>query len=126
MGQWSIPLDRIAKQTGIRIETVARKVTFDLYRNVVLKSPVDTGRFRANWNVSFGVPSYTTTGSTDAGRGLQEAGKALSLPVGGVVFLSNGLAYARRLEMGYSRQAPIGMVRTSVVEFQSFVNRAIQ
>jgi hypothetical protein len=91
----------------------------------VLRSPIDTGRFRANWNVSFGAPDYTTTLSTAEGRGLSEADKALRLPVGGVVYLSNGLPYARRLEHGWSRQAPTGMVRLSVVKFGEFVRQAV-
>jgi hypothetical protein len=92
---------------------------------VVLKSPRDTGRFAANWNVSHGTPNLGTTASVDAGRGLKEAAGAGLLPVGGVVYLANGLPYARRLEYGYSKQAPAGMVRISVAEFASSIQKAL-
>lgn len=123
---WSIPLDRLAEKYEAKLETVTRKVTFDLFRSVVQKSPVDTGRFKGNWNVSIGTPNYTTTLTANEGRGLGEAQKALSLPVGNVAYLSNGLPYARRLEYGYSGQAPNGMVRLSVQNFAQMVQRAIR
>lgn len=126
MSGFSIPLDRLAERYNAKLEDVVRKSTFDLFRSVTLKSPVDTGRFRANWNVSQGSPDYTITASTNAGRVNAEVGKAARLPAGGVVFLSNGLPYARRLEYGYSKQAPQGMVRVSVVEYRNFVERAIR
>lgn len=122
---WSIPLDQLAKKTGLKLDTVARKVTLDLFTSVVQKSPVDTGRFKANWNVGT-TPNLSFTASTNAGRGLNEAQKAIGIPAGGVVYLSNGLPYARRLEYGWSGQAPAGMVRLSVREFRQFVERAIR
>ncbi|RTL09101.1 MAG: HK97 gp10 family phage protein [Acidimicrobiia bacterium] len=126
MARWSIPLDRFAEQKKDDLRDVVRKITFDVFRRVVLRSPVDTGRFRANWNVTFGAPSYTTSASTEQGRGLNEAAKALTLPVGGVCWLSNGLPYAQRLEYGWSKQAPAGMVRVTVAEFDSIVAAGAQ
>ena len=138
MSKWSVPLDRLAEKAAADVEQVVRKATFDLFRAVILKSPVGNpdlwkspappgyvgGRFRANWNVSYGSPDYTFTESTNISRGEREPSKALSLPVGGVVYLSNGLPYARELEFGYSTQTPLGMIRTSVVEFNRFVDKA--
>jgi hypothetical protein len=43
---------------------------------------------------------------------------------GKVHYLTNNLPYAYRLEYGWSRQAPNGMVGVTVVEFQSIVNAA--
>lgn len=125
MSKWSVPMDRLAANAAADVEQVVRKATFDLFRAVVSKSPVDTGRFRANWNVSAEAPNYTFGDSLDEARAGAEASKALTLGAGGVVFLSNGLPYANRLEFGYSQQAPAGMIRTSVVEFNRFVDRAL-
>ncbi len=141
MSNWSIPLDKLAEKAQLDLETVARKVTFDLYSSVVYMSPVDTGRFRANWNVSVDSPELTTTESTNQARAGDEVARVLSLPVGGVYFLSNALPYATVLEYGlypnppkggegktidgYSRQSPAGMVRVSVIRFNEFVQKAI-
>lgn len=126
MSGWSIPLDKLAARAGLGLETVARKATLQLFQAVVLRSPVDTGRFRANWNVSYGAPLETTTSSTDKGRADIETAKALTLPIGGVQYLSNGLPYANRLEFGYSKQAPSGMVRLAAQEFSAYVQKAIR
>lgn len=125
MSGWSIPLDRYAARVGQDVETVAREVTLQVFMSVVLRSPVDTGRFRANWNVSYGTPDYTATLSTNKARGDAEAAKALTLPVGGVVFLSNGIPYGERLEYGYSKKAPTGMIRVTVREFDDYVRKAV-
>lgn len=125
MSGWSIPIERIAERAGLQLDTVARKVTFDLFSSVVEKSPVDTGRFKGNWNVSRTTPNFSVSDAANAARGESEARKALSLAAGSVVYLSNGLPYARRLEYGWSGQAPAGMVRLSVREFDAYVQRAL-
>ncbi len=125
--RWSVPIDRLAAKAGLRLETVARKITFELFKAVTLRSPVDTGRFRANWNVSWDVPNFATGEQTNANRANAEILKVVAqgAPMGGVTYLSNGLPYARRLEYGWSRQAPAGMVRISVAAVASFVRKAI-
>jgi Bacteriophage HK97-gp10, putative tail-component len=125
VGKWSIPIDKLAAKSKASIETVVRRSTYEVFRKVILSSPVDTGRFRANWNVSYQALDTATTESTSAGRAQIEVNKALTLPVGGVVYLTNGLPYARRLEYGYSSQAPAGMVRIAAAQFASAVNKAI-
>lgn len=140
-GGWSIPLDQLARKVQLDLETVARKSTLDVYSAVAKRSPVDTGRFRANWNVSYGAPDTSVTESTDASRALREAQKALTLPVGGVTYMSNSLPYARVIEYGqypnppknptgktvngFSVQAPQGVVRLSALEYSDYVKRAL-
>lgn len=142
MSGWSIPLDQLAAKVQLDLETVARKSTLDVFTAVVLKSPVDTGRFRANWNVSQGAPDATVTDSTDKGRAQTEVNKVQTLPVGGVTYLSNSLPYAQVLEYGlypnppksptgktvdgFSKQAPQGMVRLSALEYNDYVKKALR
>jgi hypothetical protein len=126
MGTWSIPMDEVARRMGANADAVVRKLTFEIFKSVVLKSPVDTGRFRANWNISANVPDFSTSAGTDKSRGVAQAAQALSIPSGGVVYLSNGLPYAQRLEYGYSKQAPTGMVRTTVAEVSAFLAKSLK
>ncbi len=122
--RWSVPMDTLIKRSGADVDKVVRKATFELFSSVVRKSPVDTGRFRANWNVSYGAPDANTTESTQAARALAAAQKALTLPTGGKVYLTNGLPYAQRLEYGWSQQAPAGMIRLSVAEMKLHLSKA--
>lgn len=86
------------------------------------------GRFRANWVFDPASPPTDTldavdpSGSATTGR---LTSQIMSSPVGGVTYVMNNLPYAERLERGWSRQAPAGMVGVSVSEFQQFVNQAI-
>jgi len=108
---------------------VVRKVGLDLASRVVMRSPVDTGRFRANWNVAFGRVDTLTTPSTDqsGGKTIERVRVQLNGWVPGQeIYLTNSLPYAIPLEYGHSKsQAPQGMVRLTVAEFQTFVNAAV-
>jgi hypothetical protein len=141
MSGWSIPLDQLARKVQLDLETVARKSTLDVFTAVVKGAPVDTGRLRANMNVSYGAPDVTVTESANAARGLQEAMKALTLPVGGVTYITNALPYAAVIEYGqypnppknptgktangYSIQAPQGMFRLAAMRYSEYVKKAL-
>jgi hypothetical protein len=97
-----------------------------LYPNVTGKGYVG-GRFRGNWRVSIGSVDATTTENVDpdGAQALASGAVVLQQKVAGtVVFVSNNLPYARRLEYGWSKQAPQGMVRRTVAEFSSIVDAA--
>lgn len=86
------------------------------------------GRFRANWTVTIGSPSETTTEKVDpSGNAAITAGAAVlkKAKLGTVVYLMNNLPYAQRLEEGWSKQAPVGMVRVTVAEFLGIVNEVV-
>lgn len=130
MSGWSVPIDKLAAKMQANVETVARKATLDLFTAVVKASPVDKGRFKGAWNVSYGTPNYSVGSRTDATPVGQIGANMVSvievvnaLPIGGVMWLSNGLAYGPRLEYGWSKQAPSGMVRIAVSDFSRFVQR---
>lgn len=127
MPKFSTSLSDVTAKVKSNVDTVVRVATLALFRAVVLKSPVDTGQFRANWNVSYGAQNLTTSESTDDSRINAEISGLSTSPVGGIVYLSNGLPYARRLEYeGWSKQAPAGMIRVSVLEFPQLFEQAAQ
>lgn len=126
---FKLQLEQFAEKAGAKAELAVRKVALEVYSSVVLKSPVDTGRFRGNWNISMGgfdrtvnPDSIDKTGT----KGINAAAVTISRYLGGKIFISNNLPYARRLEDGYSKQAPVGMVRITVVEFQDMVDRVVK
>lgn len=123
--RWSVGFPQVTQKMKGDIEKVIRLSTFNLFQSVVNMSPVDTGRFRANWNVSYQQPDFSTTGDTSDTRGDSEAQKALSMLIGDVAYMCNGLPYAVRLEYGWSQQAPAGMVRISVADFKDYIAEAI-
>jgi len=125
MAKWSTPPAELVDRMQRRLNFVVAKATFDAFASAVKRSPVDTGRFRANWNVARGTFDASTSESTAAARSEAELRKALAFPAGGVVYLTNSLPYAEKLENGWSKQAPNGMVRLTALEWSTKVAAAI-
>ena len=114
--RWGVSLEKEQAPKFIR------KIALDLLRKVTMKSPVDTGRFRANWMVGIGGADETTTDSTvnDAmmrGAIILSAYRDLKQ-----IHLSNNLFYAAALEHGRSMQAPLGVAEISVEEIEAHFN----
>lgn len=121
---FALQVGRWADKARGNADLVTRKVVMEMVSRVVLRTPVDTGRARANWQTTIGAPASTTLEAVDkAGSGAINRGVEISgrFPMGSTVWISNGLPYASRLEYGWSQQAPSGMVRVTVAEFQGLV-----
>ncbi|MNJ81742.1 hypothetical protein D3C77_807050 [compost metagenome] len=53
-------------------------------------------------------------------------GQVQALTIGQTAFIVNNLPYAIPLEYGHSSQAPAGMVRVTLANFQRIVDEAIR
>lgn len=127
LGSFELDIQRFVDRAKGNIDLVVRKVALDMFKRVILKSPVDTGRFRGNWQVAIGsIPAGTLEINDKAGTATiaKVTAATLQLKAGQVITLVNNLAYARALEYGHSKQAPNGMVRLTVTEFGAVVNKA--
>lgn len=114
---FSSDLRRIAKKTNRKLDDMVRFVAVESLDSVVRLSPVDTGRFRGNWQLTKNFPASGTLDVTDtSGRATVNKGKAVasSVDAGDSAYIVNNLPYAQRLENGWSQQAPQGMVKRTV------------
>lgn len=108
--------DFFVKKTKIAADVVLRKLALDGYGLVLLKSPVDTGRFRGSWRLSVEVVDLSilpktgnpqlSAGAPPSSEELSRSNAVASATFGQTIFISNNLPYAVRLENGYSTQAP--------------------
>lgn len=108
-------------------ELVVRQVTIKLYSQIIMASPVDTGRFRMNWQVSNKTPATGILIADDpsGGRAIGRMTAYVTTSKEWENFcFTNNLPYAERLEYGWSQQAPQGMVRVTVSRFQRLLNEA--
>lgn len=126
VGKFADDIAKFETKTNGKLELAIRKIALEMFSRVILKTPVDTGRMRGNWQVAIGTaPSGTL--ELDDKSGQASIGKvqaaALGLKVGDIIYLANNLPYAMRLEEGYSQQAPAGMVSLTVQEFQAVVRQ---
>ena len=114
--RWGVSLEKEQAPKFIR------KIALDLLKKITVKSPVKTGRFKANWMTGIGGADETTTESTvdDAvmrGAIILSAYRDLKQ-----IHLSNNLSYAAALEHGRSMQAPLGVAEISVEEIEAHFN----
>jgi hypothetical protein len=117
----------IIERAGQRAEQVVRASALGLGASIVRRSPVDTGRFKNNWQYGAGAINTDTSAPPDSsGAGsITRIQQGLNgWKPGQTIYITQSLPYAYRLEHGWSQQAPSGMVRLAVLEFESQVRKA--
>jgi hypothetical protein len=119
--QFNRNMGRLGTRVTRNADQLVRKVVMAVDQTVVMATPVDTGRARANWIASLNAPSETTTASRD-----RSGGSAISQAAGVVarydgdsdteVNITNNLDYIGRLNDGSSAQAPADFVGEAVAK----------
>jgi hypothetical protein len=111
---------RVNKNT----DNLVKKVILAVDQAVVLATPVDTGRARANWRPSIGAMVTSTLPEPKSpGEGLRTAIAAgediANKYIGGNnsphVHITNNLPYIQYLNQGSSKQAPANFVNTAIL-----------
>ena len=117
------------KPTNFALEVVnnaddhLKKIIGETLQQVVTRSPVMDGEFRASHKVTLDRPQNTyekgfdLSGSATLEKGLKVASTA---KIGGLVYIQSLSPYGTRLENGWSQQAPLGVFALS---FQSVVSK---
>lgn len=118
MGSFTQSLISFKAKTEKQAEQAVRKLVLDMFGTLIVRSwPVDTGRSRANNQISLNdlpttaVLTLDKDGSATIAVGLQVLS---SFKLGDTIFLYNNVSYALALEYGHSQQAPQGRYRLAV------------
>lgn len=118
-----------AKRACDNVRESARKVrnaqVLEVDARIVRRTPIRDGRLRGNWNASIGAPDLSTTDaivnlSKVIANASQNADKA---ELTDDIYFTNNMPYAYPVEMGSSSQAPMGMMRLSVLEAGGTIGR---
>lgn len=111
-------------QVELDLGTALQYLAMSIWRSVTIKSPVDTGRFRASWNVAYGDPNLSVQPEGDYAGAIPPA---IGVPkTGDTVYVTNNLDYGPALEDGHSPQAPPGgIVLATVLEINQMLNEAV-
>lgn len=106
-----------------------RALGLETMGRVMRKTPVDTGRARANWNAAVGSPKREVDEDLDASdvRSRQAAAEQeiADFGPGKSLYVTNGLPYIPPLEDGHSDQAPQGMIKVTVEELKPLKSRIV-
>lgn len=136
MNSFSLDVKAFADSFEQGSEKAVRGTAIKLFSAFVESSPVDEGRFRANWFVTGRQPSTKKTNSTD--KNGNKTKKRIESAVLGIqdwsmFTVTNNLPYSEVVEFGgykdgpktvngYSKQAPNGVVRVNIARFNSLLN----
>lgn len=143
MSRFTLDLQRFAEKCAERADDAVGNIVVRIAAELDKRSPVGDatywknpppagyigGHFRANWQLGVGampmgeVPGVDRTGEKTQGRIMAEIPEQAA---GKVYYIANNAPYAQRLEYGWSRQAPQGLVGLTVTMFQDIVRDAVE
>ena len=119
-------LRRFQARNERRIKSFMKMATIELYRQLMIVSPVKTGNFRWNWWGQ--VNGVTTRYELHENKGID-----LNRPITvfsnfdlkDSLFICNSAPYAKRLNDGWGRQAPARFVEITVSGVQNQINKLV-
>lgn len=124
-------LEKFAEQTTLTYNDVIRWVVLSIWTKITDRTPVDTGRARASWNLAVGAPDpkipppkLPNTGGI--GKPSDPTVTKSDIESGKPIFVTSNLDYIEYLEAGSSDQAAGGMVEISIAEVEVEINNAIK
>ena len=115
------------ERTKKNYDQAFRAMALQLFGSIITRTPVDEGRARGNWQVTINSPANGELETTDKGgqRTLATGSRSIASRTGEqVLYFTNNLPYIQRLENGWSQQAPSGMVRVTLTEFEAALRKA--
>lgn len=143
MGDFSLAFQNITTKSIKKTENIIRATVFDVEKEIISNSAVDTGRYKANWQVTLNTPATSTIDAEDkTGNTTIAKNKAVIFnnPIPLVYWIINNLDYAMKAEYGlwttkpstaktiggYSRTSPNGAVRITLQRFNKFLKDNIK
>jgi hypothetical protein len=117
-----IRLDQISDYVEGRMDQLLRVTVLETDKRLKSASPVDTGRFRASWQVGENAApgGQVSPGSYSSAPALTRIGYSQE-KIGNVYSVHNNLPYAEPLANGTSKQASPGWVQGIAKDMQTFV-----
>jgi len=122
--QFNAALTEATKKIDGDIQKFIKQVCLETFRRFIMRTPVDTGRARGNWQVEINRPA---SGTVEEGMWDQVfekgAAKLAQIPPFSVVHITNNLEYVYYLEyVRRSKQHPEGMVEITLVEMKTWLS----
>ena len=118
--------DKLDKRINLFIDDVEDEIL----TSIVMGTPVDTGRLRANWQPTLRSPSTFSVNQfdQDGGSTIAKVESFISKLNGGrLIYFTNNIEYGPGIEYeGRSRfKAPLGMLRKNAIRFPAVVKMMV-
>lgn len=128
---WESDWKKIEGKIDRTLDKGIRATILELSTAIIKETPAKTGAARRNWQASIGrgatgvLAAEGSVGASQA-KAIAEVGQTVSVAVGDLYYLTNNLPYIERLEYGWSQQAPGGMVRKNMQNFNRLLAKNIK
>lgn len=111
------------------VQKLMRKLALSVDTTVVMSTPVDTGRAAANWQLTFSEPAagvlpVPSAKELSSRENITSASELLRSYAGQEIHIANNLPYIRRLNEGWSDQAPAGFVEACMAAGHAVVQKS--
>jgi hypothetical protein len=134
---FSSDIKKFAEKGKIGYNDAVNISLLNVSRSIIFMTPVDEGRARGNWFAS--LSSYPTATSDSKAVNMSQVQAVTENAAGKVFYLTNNLPYIGKLEYGgypnpsggnkaingFSTQAPKGMVRISIENFEQGLKESV-
>lgn len=121
--------EKIAAITRRNVAKVMQIATVEFYRQVIISTPVDTGRARHGWNITIQSPSLTVPPEGKYSMpNIEEHGLStiISVTPEQVIYITNRVPYIEDLNKGSSQQAPARFVELAAERVQRGVPKLVR
>lgn len=109
-----------------RTEKLMKSASIEFFRQVIIVTPVDTGRARYGWYITVGEPSKEVP---DEGKysmpNITNHSRFTQFTVRDKLFITNNVPYIDKLNKGSSKQAPARFVENAAVRVQNAVAKLV-
>ncbi len=111
------------------VVVATKKLALELLKKIVLKTPVDTGRARGNWQLTVNTPATDIVPGPYSEDNTEVSSDVINTALSNLkglepfqdVWVTNNVAYIVYLEAGTSDQAPSGMIAISIDEVRNMI-----
>lgn len=127
---WESDWKKIEKKIDRTLDQGIRATLFEVSTAIIKDTPAKTGRARGNWQASIGrgATGEVSVGSVRSGeaKAIADVDQTVRVAVGDLYYLTNNLPYIERLEYGWSKKHPDGMVRKNLQNFNRLLVKNIK
>ena len=127
---WDSDWKKIESKMARNLNQGIRATLFEVSTAIIKYTPADTGRARGNWQASIGRGATKEIAVNNQRSGeakaIADVDQNVSVAVGDLYYLTNNVPYIERLEFGWSKQAPSGMVRKNLQNFNRLLAKNIK
>lgn len=116
---FELQMKKLAKLVPEDMVKVKRYIALDLYNEITLGNPVDTGYSHANWHIANGSPNVEVTNKPGRGAAVvpippPDLSALKDVNLSEPTYITNNVGYVKFLEEGTSRMAPRHFIARAV------------